>query len=156
MVVWQPSEDDDVIYVVEVQRCNELGLRFRQNPMGAVFCRKSVPPECISKVIEFQGNVLYQNDLLNQTAPGDRKANLDVGTSIKKASIYLQINQGMEEWPKNIVETDSAAREKKYYAAYDCNFNDEQMCAQCKQFCFKGIKFCTKCHKALQNSGQPG
>ena len=78
-IAWPPSKDDYGIYVVEVQRCIELDLMLRQNPTGAVLCRKNVPPECISKVIDFQGNVLYQNDLLNQAAPDDRKDNMDVG-----------------------------------------------------------------------------
>ena len=80
---------------------------------------------------------------------------MDVGAPIKQACIYLQIDHSMKEWPRNIVETDAAALEKKYCASYDCNFNDEQMCAQCRQFCFKGIKFCTKMPKISTKSGQP-
>ena len=111
--------------------------------------------ECISKVIDFKNNLLFSNDLLNTTAPGDRKANLDVGAEIKRAHIFLQLKDGMTEWPKQIPETDLAKQEKKLYNSYDRNVHDEQMCAHCKQFCFKGIKFCTRCHKALQNRENP-
>ena len=124
-MAWPPSDDDDVIYIVEVQRCNELGLRFRQNPTGAVLCLKSIPPECISQVVDFEGNILYRNELLNSTAPGDRKAQLDMGTAIQKASLYLQIKKGMESWPKEVLKTEAAIVEEKFYNNYDKNFNDE-------------------------------
>ena len=80
---------------------------------------------------------------------------MDVGTTIKQARIYLQLKKGMTEWPKEIVETESAFKERQFYYSYDRNFNDEQMCANCKQFCFKGIRFCTRCRKALKNRDNP-
>ena len=152
---WPPSEDDDVIYVLEVQRCNELDLRLNQDSTGAVLCRRNIPPECISKVTDLRGNILFKNDLLIQTPPQDRKAKMDVGDSIRRAHIFLQINHDMEGWPKNIIEIEAAQIEKKYCESYDYNFNDEQMCEYCKQFCYKGIKFCTKCRKALLNRDNP-
>ena len=112
------------------------GFEITSKPTGAVLCGSSIAPECISKVIDFKGNVLYQNDLLNQTAPGDRKANLDLGSTIKQARVYLELKQGMKEWPQDAGDTQSAVMEKKYYASYDRNFNDEQMCAKCKQLNF--------------------
>ena len=154
-VTWPIDEDYNVIYVVEVQRCNELGIQLRQNQTGAVLCSSGVPPECISKVIDFKNNLFFSNDVLNTTAPGDRKANLDVGAEIKRARFYLQLKDGMTTWPNPILETDLARQEKKLYNSYDRNINDEQMCAHCKQFCFKGIKFCTKCLKALHNRDNP-
>ena len=132
MVAWPPSEDDDVIYIVEVLRCNELGIKFRQNPTGAVLCRKIVPPECISEVVDFKGNVLYRNQSLNTLAPGDRKLQFEVGPAIKRASLYLQATKNMESWPKEILKSEASITEEKYYKNYDKNFNDEQMCRYCK------------------------
>ena len=90
LVAWPPSDNDDVIYIVEVRRCNELGITFRQNPTGAVLCRKSIPPECISEVVSLEGFVLFRNDSLSTIAPGDRKLQLDVGSSIKRATLFLK------------------------------------------------------------------
>ena len=147
-VAWPIDEDHDAIFVVEVQRCMELSLRLRQNQTAAVLCADAIPPECISKIIDLRGNVLYQNDLLNQIVPGDRKAKLDLGRKISQARIYLKFKNGMDAWPKNIIEPEGAAIERKSDASYDRNVNDEQVCAKCHQLCFKGIRFCTKCHKA--------
>ena len=61
----------------------------------------------------------------------------------------------MESWPKEILKTEASITEEKFYKNYDKNFNDEQMCRHCKQFSFKGIKYCMKCRKALVNRDNP-
>ena len=155
LVAWPPSDNDDVIYRVEIRRCNELGIKFRQNPTGAVLSRKSIPPECISEVVNLEGLVLYRNDSLNTIAPGDRKLQMTAGSALKRSTLFLKAEKRMEEWPKPILKTDASIAEELYYKNYDKNFNDEQMCANCHQFSFKGIKFCMKCKKALVNRDNP-
>ena len=91
----------DAIYIIEVQRCNELGIQFFQNPTTAVLCIYNIPPGCISKVVDFCGHELYVNKTLNTTAPGDRRAYLDVGPPIQRASIYVKLDRGMTEWPND-------------------------------------------------------
>ena len=36
--------ETDAIYIVEVQRCNELGIQLFQNPTSAVLCNSNIPP----------------------------------------------------------------------------------------------------------------
>ena len=93
-----PADPDmDAIYVVETQRCNELGIQFWQNPTTAVLCNSNIPPECISRVIDFMGHELYVNKTLNSIAPGDRKASIDIGPQIQRASVYVQLHTGVSE-----------------------------------------------------------
>ena len=115
LVAWPLEEDHNVIYIIEVRRCLELGIKLRQNQTGAVLAEVAIPPECISKVVDLNKNVLFLNDLLDQTAPGDRKANQDLGAPITKAAIYIQLKDGMKEWPKEIAENDAAAQERKFF-----------------------------------------
>ena len=147
LITWPLEEENNAIYYIEVQRCQELGIILRQNLTGAILSEVAIPPECISKVIDLNQNILFLNDELDKTAPGERKAKHEIGAPIQQASLFVTLRNGMKEWPKEIVEKEAAVMERKYYLSYDRNFNDEQMCAECKQFCFKGIKHCSKCRK---------
>ena len=91
LVPWPPSENDDVVYKIEIRRCNELGIRLLQNPTGAVTSLKSIPPECISEVATFDNTVLYRNEFLDYIAPGDRRrGQLTVGPPIRRASLFFK------------------------------------------------------------------
>ena len=126
VVPWPATVDQDVIYIVEVQRCNELGIELRQNATTAVLSEDNIPPECISQVVDLKGNVLYVNSFLNTIAPGDRKANLDLGPPVRRTVFYIQLKEGMEEWPPaEEKESANALKDREWIKSYDKNFNDE-------------------------------
>ena len=61
----------------------------------------------------------------------------------------------MTSWPARVLISQESITEESYYKNYDKNFNDEQMCPNCKRFLFKGIKFCLRCKKTLINRDNP-
>ena len=86
----------------------------------------NIPPECISKVVDFKDNVLYINNFLNQIAPGDRKANLDLGAATQRAVFYIKVEEGMKSRPAESSESATALNDRDWIKSYDRNFNDEQ------------------------------
>ena len=129
---------------------------FRQNNTGTILCKNSIPPECISEVTCIEGkHVLFKNEDLCSIAPGDRKLKLTVGPPIKSAELFLKAEEDMKVWPDKVLKTKEAIAEESYYKNYDKNFNDEQMCKNCKRLLFKGIKICLRCKKALINCDNP-
>ena len=61
-----PSKQMDIVYIIDLQRTHEFGLRFFQNPSTAVFCDHNIPPECISEIVTMEeGSTLYKNKWLN-------------------------------------------------------------------------------------------
>ena len=156
LVPWPATAHQDVVYIIDVQRCIELGIKFWQNATKAVLSEANIPPECISQVVDFKDNVLYINDFLNMIAPGDRKANLDIGPPVRRAAFYIKLQEGMENWPPaDAEECDNAQHDRDWIKSYDKNFNDEQMCSKCHTLNFKGILACTSCHLAMKNRGDP-
>ena len=128
MVPWPATADQYVIYIIDVQRCNELGIKLYQNSTAAVLSSLNIPPECVSKVIDFKGNELFVNTNLNQTAPGDRKANLDVGAAIQRAVVYIELTK---EMPADSGESATAIQDRGWHKSYDRTVHDEQMCSKC-------------------------
>ena len=140
LVVWPPSPGDDAVYVVEVRRCYELDIIFKQNSTGSILCHKSIPPECISEVTSRDGKyVLYRNDTLGSGAPGDRKLKMDLDAPIQRATLFTKREENMKSWPEKVLKSDASIEEEEYYKNYDKNFNDEQMCEKCMTFSFKGL-----------------
>ena len=154
LMTWPPSPDDDAVFVIEVRRCKDMGILFKQNSTGAVTCSQSIPPECISEVTTMDGRqILYHNKDLD--APGDRRAILEVGTVMQRSTSFIPVGTNMKKWPEKILKTKEAIKEEAYYKNYDKNFNDEQMCKKCKGFLFKGITFCVRCKTVVADSDNP-
>ena len=131
-----------------------MGIVFKQNSTGAVVCSKSVPPEGISEVTSLDGKqVFYYNKDLH--ASGDRRALMEVGSAMSRATAFIPTDRRMDTWPTKVIKTEKAMKEEAYYKNYDKNFNDEQMCKRCRAFLFKGITFCTRCKSVVENSDDP-
>ena len=97
--------------------------------------------------------MFYHNkDLL---ASGDRRAMVEVGTAVSRATAFIPTGRRMEIWPTRVIKTDKAMKEEAYYKNYDKNFNDEQMCKRCRAFLFKGITFCMRCKSVVEDSDDP-
>ena len=81
------AESADVVYMVNVRRANELGIRFYQTRSLAVLCEHNVPPECIIAVLTRDNNVLYKNDDLYDATLGDQPAYLTVGHALERTKL---------------------------------------------------------------------
>ena len=71
---------------------------FYQTPSCAVLCDENVPPECILKVTDMYDQILYINEPLVNSAPGDRQAYPMQGTALSEANILYDLANDFKDW----------------------------------------------------------
>ena len=137
--------DLDTQYQIDVRRARELGLHFYQTPSCAVLCDECIPPECISKIIDWDGHVLYRNADLSKCAPGDRPAYVQAGSDLSRTKFHYDYSQCSTNWDTVKIDKAKAERSALFMKQYCSRFHNENICAKCYTFNLKGLIYCVKC-----------
>ena len=148
----------DAMYQIDLRRAKELGLHFYQTPSLAVLCDSNIPPECIIKITDMPGQVLYRNEHLLACAPGDRPAYIMKGTDIANARLFFKAPVGPFDtpvgpftWEDCKMQLDKSDRDAMFMKQYCCAFHNERICTRCHTFNFKGLIHCVVCGAAEQS-----
>ena len=80
---------------------------------------------------------LYRDDYLSSVAPGDRPANIQVGTAVSRASIFLNIRGRLASWNAVELLLHLADEDDAFMKQYDCKFHTERICTKCNNFNMK-------------------
>ena len=135
----------DAFYQIDLKRARELGLHFYQTPSCAVLCDENVPPECVLKITDMQGQVLYRNEHLLECAPGDRPAYMTVGTALSNTALHFDITKCGATWGTLSLIAGKSERDELFMKQYCCIFHNERICTRCHTFNFRGLVHCVKC-----------
>ena len=120
-------KDLDALYQVDIKRARELGLHFYQTPSCAVLCDECIPPECISKIIDWDGHTLYRNEALATCAPGDRPAQVQVGSDLSRTTFHYDYTLCSTAWKTIKIDNVKAAQRALFMKQYCSKFHNENI-----------------------------
>ena len=92
-----------------------------------------------------EGQVLYRNEHLLKCAPGDRPAQVQIGTDLSRTKFHYDYTLCSTTW--NTIKVDSAKADHSalFMKQYCCKFHNERLCVKCHTFNTKGLVHCIKC-----------